>query len=242
MKKTLIAGALIASSLIISGCSSKTVTNNGPSADLLMHGKTSHAKVTYNFKSISKDKKLYIKDITMEQKTDMAEYEGSVNFQKWCSPGENTKGILKIAGYQVLESAENADYIITMENIGCGRYGVIKDKIRTAKMVQIDKNLNMKHVNDATSYANSAANLSSAGGSSNLSGGLAALSILSLLGGKTDYDKLFFSAVNITVENKETHTIENAIYHTFPRKGQKTWEDVAHHCNDEIANRFEMEI
>lgn len=242
MRRRLLVFTIIASTILPTVCSA-IVSNNGPTIDLIMHGKISKAKVTYNFDDISKSKKLFLQDITANsnnKKTkNLPEYDNSEELQKYCSPGEETIRILKKAGYEFSANEKDADVVIKMENLGCGRYGTIRDHIRQPKMVAINTEIANSNTSAASSYSNTAAGLSSVGANPNLSGGFAALGILSLFAGNSN--NYFFSAVNITVENKEKQSVENSVYYTFPDDGETT-KEMADNCNSHIANRFEMEI
>jgi predicted small secreted protein len=241
MKKRSLVFTIVASTMLLTGCSS-TVQNSGPTIDLIMHGKVSDAKVTYNFSDISKSKKLFLQDMTATSSkkgaSPLDEYEQLPEAKQQCSAGEETIRILKKAGYVFSSNEKDADVVIKMENLGCGRYGAIKDHIRQPIMVTINNEIAGRKTSDATSFANTAAGLSSVGANSNLSGGFAALSILSLF---SNENNRFFSSVAITVENKEKQTVENAVYYTFSHHG-KDRKEMAESCNSEIANRFEMEI
>jgi hypothetical protein len=225
--------------LLFSGC----VSSGTPTMDMMFHGELSWAKSsTQKVQGVEKEKLLYIIDYTRagKSKNDYKEYHKFEN-KKYCIPGPIVKDTLKKDGFTLTQNKLEADYILTIENIGCGIHGKIlpylRNPVRNSNKIKID-NFD-KRANNASNFASGAANMSSMG-HSNAAGAMAGLAVLSLFSG--DPNKRFSSFVDAELLDIKTNKKTSTVFYINGTDKACFFNECAKYANEQIAKRISIDL
>ncbi len=227
----------VAAVLFFGGCTQE----NGPTIDYLLHGTMSRAHLTKNLMKIPKNKTIYIDDITkiidLDTSADDA-YSSYIGSTKICAPGVETISFLREKGYKIVTDKKKADYIIKMQNLGCGLYGDIKNHIHAPQKVGKDIDGDMKSIDaqNAQSFTGLSSSLSHTGHST-AAGVSAALGVLSLFNNPNS-DYMTFDAVTI-YDKKSKEIKQSVIYSKCYGSGIR---DIMNYGSKEVAKKLYTEI